>query len=421
MMKVLINAYAVCPGMGSEPGVGWHWTTEIAKHCEVFVITESEFKEKILTEVEKLPQKKNLHFFWNEVSPEVRKMCWNQGDWRFYRHYRKWQERTYKIAKHICEEKDIDILHQLNMIGFREPGFLWKLSKKKNIPFVWGPIDAKEKFPEGYLSDLPLKHRIFMQIKSLISILQLKYDSRVDRAARRATILIGASKESVESMRKYKNRNAILINETACTISPDSDSQETVEKFCDGIHILWCGKIEIRKQLALAIKTIGKLRKEGRKVTLHVAGSGNTAPYKSLAKSLEIEGNIQWYGAISHEEVQILMKKCHLFLFTSLAEGTSNVVLEAIQNRLPVICHDCCGMSAVVDNNIGRKIAVTNAEGSVDRFTAEIEELVDSPNELQRLSDNCSERRKALSWEKRAEQIVELYSRALSERKGKNV
>ena len=48
MMKVLINAYAVCPGMGSEPGVGWHWTTEIAKHCEVFVITESEFKEKIL-------------------------------------------------------------------------------------------------------------------------------------------------------------------------------------------------------------------------------------------------------------------------------------------------------------------------------------------------------------------------------------
>ena len=78
MMKVLINAYAVCPGMGSEPGVGWHWTTEIAKHCEVFVITESEFKEKILTEVEKLPQKKNLHFFWNEVSPEVRTMCWNR-------------------------------------------------------------------------------------------------------------------------------------------------------------------------------------------------------------------------------------------------------------------------------------------------------------------------------------------------------
>ena len=417
MMKVLINAYAVCPGMGSEPGVGWHWTTEIAKHCEVFVITESEFKEKILTEVEKLPQKKNLHFFWNEVSPEVRTMCWNQGDWRFYWHYRKWQKRTYKIAKHLCEQQEIDILHQLNMIGFREPGFLWKLAKKKNIPFVWGPIDAKEGFPKGYLSALPLKHRLFMQVKTLISIFQLRYNSRVDRAARRAAILIGASPESVESMRKYKNCRAILINETACTLSPDSDSQETIEKFSDGIHILWCGKIEIRKQLTLAIKTLGELLRKERKVTLHVAGSGDTAPYKSLAKSLNIEGNIQWHGMLSHEEVQTLMKKCHLLLFTSLAEGTPHVVLEAIQNRLPVLCHDCCGMAAVIDDSIGRKIAVTNAEGSVERFTAVIENLTDSPEEILRLSQNCSERRKSLSWEKRAEQIVELYSLALSEKK----
>ena len=75
-------------------------------------------------------------------------MCWNQGDWRFYKHYHAWQYRTYEIALGIIKIYHIDIVHQLNMIGFREPGYLWKI---EGIPFVWGPVDAKEKFPIAYL------------------------------------------------------------------------------------------------------------------------------------------------------------------------------------------------------------------------------------------------------------------------------
>ena len=70
-------------------------------------------------------------------------MCWNQGDWRFYKYYKKWQWKTYLIAKEICAEVNIDVLHQLNMIGFREPGYLWKLSKENGVPFVWGPIGCR--------------------------------------------------------------------------------------------------------------------------------------------------------------------------------------------------------------------------------------------------------------------------------------
>ena len=27
--------------------------------------------------------------YYNPVSKEIRKMCWNQGDWRFYKYYRE--------------------------------------------------------------------------------------------------------------------------------------------------------------------------------------------------------------------------------------------------------------------------------------------------------------------------------------------
>lgn len=129
MLKILINAYACSPGKGSEPGMAWNWVSNLAKYCEVFVITGAHSRDKIEEAVSALDQRENMHFYYNPVSERVRKMCRNQGDWRFYKYYREWQQKTYLMAKDICAKEKIDVLHQLNMIGFREPGYLWKLSQ----------------------------------------------------------------------------------------------------------------------------------------------------------------------------------------------------------------------------------------------------------------------------------------------------
>ena len=56
---------------------------------------------------------------------------------------------------------------------------------------------------------------------------------------------------------------------------------------------------------------------------------------KYLAKELGVESQCIWYGAVSHEKVQLLMQESDLLFFTSVAEGTPHVVLEAIANNLP--------------------------------------------------------------------------------------
>ena len=55
------------------------------------------------------------------------------------------------MAKDFCKVEKMDVLHQLNMIGFREPGYLWNLSQENGVPVVWWPVDAKDKFPVAYL------------------------------------------------------------------------------------------------------------------------------------------------------------------------------------------------------------------------------------------------------------------------------
>ena len=47
MLNVLIDAYAISPNWGSEQGMGWNWVSNLAKFCNLYVITEGEWKKEI--------------------------------------------------------------------------------------------------------------------------------------------------------------------------------------------------------------------------------------------------------------------------------------------------------------------------------------------------------------------------------------
>ena len=407
-MKILINAYACSPGMGSEPGMAWNWVSNLAKFCELHIITEGEFREKIETVVPTLEQGGNMHFYYNPVSEKIRKMCWNQGDWRFYKYYREWQWKTYLLAKDICQKEHIDILHQLNMIGFREPGYLWQLSKENGVPFVWGPVDAKDKFPVAYLDGAGLKTKLFMRLKNFLTGIQLRYSKRVLLAARQSSVIFSASSNSQRSFKKYMNIDSPLLNETGCYVQDHPIVDKTDKETFD---VLWVGKMDFRKQLALALQTVAK--SENNKLRLHIMGGGDAESYQSLAKSYGIADKCIWHGAVSHDEVQDIMQKSDIFLFTSVAEGTPHVVLEAISNNLPVVCFDTCGQGDAVNDKVGRKIPLSFPCQSVSDFAKLLNELEDNRSLLKQLSENCKERQQELSWEEKAKTMMEWYEKIL--------
>lgn len=405
-MKILINAYACSPGMGSEPGMAWNWVSNLAKFCELHIITEGEFREKIETVVPTLEQGGNMHFYYNPVSEEIRKMCWNQGDWRFYKYYREWQWKTYLMAKDICSKEQIDILHQLNMIGFREPGYLWKLSKENGVPFVWGPVDAKDKFPVAYLDGASIKTKFFMRLKNFLTGIQLRYSTRVKRAARQSSVVFSASSNSQRSFKKYFDIGSPLLNETGCYIQERPLMDKTGKETFD---VLWVGKMDFRKQLGLALMSIGKAKSD--KIILHIVGGGDAGQYKSLAAELGIAEQCVWHGAVSHDEVQTIMQQSDVFLFTSVAEGTPHVVLEAIGNNLPVVCFDTCGQGDAINHNVGRKIPLSNPAQSVNDFARILNELERDRGLLKQLSVNCKQRQIELSWEEKAKTMVKWYEK----------
>lgn len=406
MRKILISAYAVSPDRGSEPGLGWNWCVRLAKSCELFIITEGEFRDRIEAALPALPQGKNLHFFYNPVADRVRKMCWNQGDWRFYLHYRVWQKKTLEIARRICREHSIDLVHHFNMIGFREPGYLWKMT---GLPYVHGPINCKFEYPLSYWNRASRGERLRIRLKDIISRIQMKCSGRFHRAIRRADAVITASSDSQNLLKRYLGVDSYRINETGCDDALSSHS--FVEK--EGLDVLWVGRLSLYSKLPeLALQVVS--RAANPRIRIHFVGPGDASGLQAQARSLGIEDSCQWYGAILHRQVLDMMRRMDVFLLTSVIEGTPHVVLEAIANGLPVVCFDTCGQGDIVDENTGIKIPLTDPEDSARRFAEILNGLEAHPETLRRLSDGCAGRLHDLSWDTLIGKVTGLYTELLS-------
>lgn len=409
MLNILINAYAVSPNWGSEQGMGWNWVINIARSCNVHVITEGEWRAEIEEAVANLPQKDNLHFYYNPVSEKIRNMCWNQGDWRFYWYYRKWQKKTLKIAKEIIAHNKIDVIHQLNMIGFREPGYLWKI---KDIPFVWGPIGGmgSATLSGNYLDNLVLSDKLKFNLKKIISKTQLKYFPRVRVAAKRG-IVIAATKEGKETLEKIYHKEVPFINETGCYVN--SGNTNDGERNSSKLKILWVGRAIPTKRLDIALQVISKLNDKN--VELTICGNGTDAvKYKSLAKSLNIDSKLNWFGKIDNTQIKELMKSSDLFLFTSVMDATSTVVLEAIEANLPILSFDTCGFGPIVKSFAGVTVTLSTPCQSICDFANIIDNFIANPSKLDDLRKSIQDNKFKLSWDYKMSQLLPLYASSLN-------
>lgn len=144
-MRILISAYYCSPYRGGEAAVGWQVASRLAMAGhEVHVIcgdlSEDEPTRKDLeryTSEQGLPEGLTIHHVAADATSR-RLHDWHckPGMWfLYYGAYRHWQKLALKKAVELHADRPFDLVHQLTIIGYREPGYLWKMG----IPFVWGP------------------------------------------------------------------------------------------------------------------------------------------------------------------------------------------------------------------------------------------------------------------------------------------
>lgn len=402
-INVLINAYACGPNWGSEVGMGWHWVTALSNYCHLHVITEYGFKSDIEDKLPELDLKYQPKFYYINIGDVARKLFWKQGSFKFYKFYKAWQQKALLISNEIVNTQNIHLIHQLNMIGFREPGYLWCIEKK---PFIIGPLGGIDNFPTSFMSYLPIKRRVFTFLKNNYSNYQFSYSKRFKVACEKASVIFAATNHGYKRLKRIHGYKVQLLNETGCESKPIS---KITKNFEGTLKLLWVGRMEERKALDLAIDSVAAL-KDKIDITLTIVGDGPLESYyKKMIANKNLSDKCYWKGRITNEEVQQLMKESDLFLFTSLREGTPHVVTESLQNGLPVICHDACGHGSVVTDDCGLKIEMINPSHSVISFSNQIVKVYENRELLKKLSFGALKRAEEISWENKAKVMFETY------------
>lgn len=405
---VLISAFACSPHWGSEVGMGWNWVINLAKHADLIVITESSWESKINAYFEENDKIKSLKFIYVSAGDTAMRLFWKQGSPTFYWYYNKWQKKTYSVATKVCKEINIDIVHQLNMLGYREPGYLYKI---KHIPFVYGPIGGYAQFPIKFLRYLGIREMLFYLTRNTINTIQSRILPRPKKAYRFSKFSFVATPISVARVGKYSSVLPLIIPETGTDEKFIDCDRKIPDEYLD---VIWVGKVKGSKALRLALDAVNLCDYKS-KIRLHVVGDGPLLEReKHYAMKLGLN-NVLFYGKVENTRTKTLICASDVMLITSLLEATTTVVFEAFERGVPVVCHDAFGLSEVVDKYSGVKIPLRNPSDSIVGFSQTLDKLIEEPSMLNELKTGTKAAVKRHTWAKKAELVNLKYDEVLNQ------
>lgn len=405
-LKILLGCYACDPGYGSEPGMGWNFVSNIAKHHDVHaIVEEGEFKEKLVrfsTENPEAVQNITFHFVPRTHHDTLRKI-WPPS---YYWFYRAWHRKAYKLAVELDKEENFDIVHQVTISGFREPGFLWKLGK----PFIWGPLGGFTDTPWCLLRCLGLGGAIHFGIRNILNGIQKRWGGSAHAAAKHSTAILTSTTKAVEEIRSFWGREAVLMNEVGLETGHQQFSSPAHEAGTP-LRICWAGEHIPRKALDLLLHAL-PLCKEN--MELHVLSKGpRMDAWKKLAHQLGLDDVVTFHGFVPREEAFRIMSSSHVFCITSVREDTSTVVFEAFRYGLPIIALDHCGFSTVIDETSGIKIPICSHSQVIADYARHLDYLATNEDERQRLSAGALARCQQFTWEAKMEILNRMYQKSV--------
>ena len=411
-MKILVNAYACNPYKGSEEGVGWGWVRMIAQKHEVHVLVAAYHRDDIERYLAAHPDEAGrMHFYyptprpwhyrptpgWKKIEHSMLKPIMNYA-------YRLWLVDAYRMAKHLHEEHRFDLAHQLTYVGFRFPGYLWKL----DIPFVWGPLGGLENTPWRFLPAMGLKGAVYYSGRNVINTLhKLTLITPRLAFAKAGPGVIAATDSIAKEIDRWYGVPATVISEIG---PPELKADGTTgRKEGEPFRLSWSGEHLPGKALPLLLEALAVFPAET-DWRLDILGTGPlTEQWKRTAGKLGIAERCVWHGKLPRDEAVGTVHDSHVFVITSMKDLTSTVLLEALSQGVPVVCPDHCGFSNVVTPECGIKIGVDDIRSFVDRLGKALLSLESDEPARRAMARGALDRIAVYTWEAKAKQLEAVY------------
>jgi len=156
------------------------------------------------------------------------------------------------------------------------------------------------------------------------------------------------------------------------------------------------------------IRAVSQVCKRHSSVSLVIIGGGPLEKnLKQLVRNLGLQNHVIFLGNVSQTEVYKTLYALDVFVMTSLWEGLSAAVLEAMAAELPVILTDIPSFRETIENGVSGKLVPPK---DPDALADAILEMIGSPEKCVEMGTAAKRRvSKEFSIEKSAEGYQRLY------------
>ena len=401
MKTILVSAYGCEPLKGSEPGVGWNWVLQMAKHNRLHVITRANNQDVIEAHLpDELKDRIIFHYY---DTPDFIKRLKNKAKGLYF-YYFCWQLGIIPLVRKILKSEKFDYTMHLTFGSMWMPTFLPLF----NTPFIWGPVGGGDCEPKSFLKVLSLKQRLIQSARYLMNTLSILNPFILIPSAR-AKVILARTPNSAKVIPGIFRHKTKVVLETAM----EADIFKYKKKaFGDGlIKLITTGRLLPNKNIITAVRSLKYIPKEY-KLSLTIVGSGyQQDEIENEIKQCGIEGLVNIVSEMPRQDVLKLVEESDIFLFPSLREGGSWSLMEAMAIGLPVICLNWAGMAITTDDNCAIRLPVTNPEQMPKDMAAAIIKLIDNADLRKQMGEAGRKRIKdVFNWDAKGSFMEKLFT-----------
>lgn len=409
---ILVLAYSISPVRGSEYAVGWNYVTHMAERHKLIVLyglagDHMGDAQEIVSYGGNAAGDTEFVFVAPDRFARVLNSLNVSGvfPFSFYLAYRFWHRSAARKASEIISSRTIDVVHYLCPIGYREPGYLWKLNK----PYIWGPIGGMNMRPLRPFAFYGLSAIIKTAGRNIVNWLQFRLSPRLQRAIQASNVLIANTSENARLIESVHGRLPLLMPENAITAVAEMPAPACVAP----LALIWVGRIDAAKALEILLVALAELKDAS--WTLEVVGDGPRAgPARALAEDLGLSDRVDWTGILPRRAVQDRFEAADVHVLTSLAEAHSTVLWEAMSLGVPTIAFDHCGMHDSICDACGIRVPLGNFTQMAANMADAIRSLLDDPSRIAALSAGALRCAAKNGWAARADRWETLYDLAIA-------
>jgi alpha-1,3-rhamnosyl/mannosyltransferase len=256
-----------------------------------------------------------------------------------------------------------------------------------------------------------------------------KHDQNIlRRARRRLPIMIRNAARIITPTEGVKNEvcQRFKIDPRVVSVTPEAP-RKTFHPVASGVaaevrqrltidddFILFVGTIEPRKNLLTLLRAFQQLlARTHRRPQLVIAGGAGwlTEEFDRFVASANFGDRLRLTGYLNDDDLRALYSSCKLFVYPSLYEGFGLPPLEAMACGAPVVASQIAASVETLNGN-----ACFFEPSDADALANAIGRLLESPDELHRMSAAGLEHAARFSWEKTARLTLNVYEELLRKR-----